>query len=164
MQKIRLNKEFNVVVSAFNTMMHLYTLKDISLFLKNVKRHLNKEGTFLFDILNPDFRWLLRDPHKKWARTRFKHPKYHKWYYYSTNHYYDAMSQIAYIYIYHEPVIEDDGPSYMLRFAHRIFFPREKEMILNNNGFVIEALFGDFDGSDLEMYSPSQVYVCCLKN
>jgi SAM-dependent methyltransferase len=163
MKKVRLRKKYGVVVSAFNTMMHLYTYDDMSTFLKTVRLHMKKDGTFLFDILNPDFRWIMRDPNKRWARTRFKHPKYDTFYYYSTNHYYDASSQVAYIYIYHEPAIEDDGPTYMLRLAHRQYFPMEMKTLLDHHGFKIDALFGDFDGSELETYSPSQVYICGLK-
>jgi ubiquinone/menaquinone biosynthesis C-methylase UbiE len=160
MKSINIKKKFNLIVSAFNTMMHLYTLDDMTIFLKNVRKHLDKNGTFIFDILNPDFRWLLRDPQKRWAKTRFKHPHYKTWYYYTTNHFYDAQSQISYVYIYHEPVKDEDGPSYMLRLAHRMYFPQEMETILHYCGFKIEASFGDFDSTEIDLYSPSQIYIC----
>ncbi len=160
MRSLRFKSEFRVVVCAFNTMMHLYTHEDVEKFLKGVRRSLMPEGTFLFDVLNPDFRWLMRDPAKRWSRIRFKHPRYGTWYHYTTNHYYDAHDQIAYIYVYHEPVEEGDGPSYVLRFGHRMFFPQEMIYLLNSNGFEVENLLGGFDGSDLETGSPSCVFVC----
>ncbi len=163
MSTLKLAQKYNVVVSAFNTMMHLYDREALSRFLKNVRRHLAPGGTFLFDVLNPDMRWILRDPNRRWARTRFRHPRYGVWYYYSTNHYYDAQTQIAYVYIYHEPVTEDEGPTYMMRLAHRMFFPCELQNELYHNGFVVDGLFGGFDGADLELDSPSQVYICSVR-
>jgi len=163
MRRLSFRGEFNVAVCAFNTMMHLYTHEDIASFLRGVHRALKPDGTFLFDVLNPDFRWLLRDPARRWSRIRFKHPYYNTWYHYTTNHYYDAQEQIAYIYVYHEPVRENDGPSYVLRFGHRIFFPQELIYLLETHGFEVENLFGGFDGSDLDLYSSSCVFVCRRK-
>ena len=59
MSRVRLGTKYNVVVSAFNTMMHLYDHDALSRFLKNVRRHLEPGGTFIFDVLNPDLRWIL---------------------------------------------------------------------------------------------------------
>ncbi|MBU1242754.1 class I SAM-dependent methyltransferase [Myxococcota bacterium] len=160
MRKLRFRSQFNVAVCAFNTMMHLYTHEDISLFLRGVHRALVTDGTFMFDVLNPDFRWLMRDPAKRWSRIRFKHPHYGTTYHYTTNHYYDAHDQIVYVYVYHEPVDEKDGPSYVLRFGHRIFFPQEMKYLLETHGFEVENLFGGFDGSDLELYSTTSVFIC----
>ncbi|MBN2724022.1 MAG: methyltransferase [Deltaproteobacteria bacterium] len=153
-------KKYPLIVSAFNSMMHLYEYSDMDTFLENVKSHMEKDSTFIFDILNPDFRWLLRDPARHWARTRFKHPWYNCWYYYTTNHYYDAATQISYVYIYHQSVTEGEGPSYMLRFAHRFYYPQEIQYILKRHGFRLDGYFGNFDGSDLEIDSPSQIYIC----
>lgn len=160
MRALRLPPRFNVAVCAFNTMMHLYTHEDLARFLGGVRRALLPDGTFLFDVLHPDFRWLMRDPAKRWSRIRFKHPHYGVWYHYTTNHYYDAQDQIAYIYVYHEPVDEKDGPSYVLRFGHRIFFPQELTYQLEAHGFEVENLFGGFDGSELDLYSTSMVFIC----
>lgn len=154
--------KYNLIVSAFNTMMHLYTSEDMDLFLDNIKRNLGSGGTFIFDILNPDFRWFLRDPEKRWSRTRFKHPVHGCWYYYTTNHYYDAEEQISYVYIYHEPVNEGDGPDYTMRLAHRFYYPQEMLYILKRHGFILDSVLGGFDGSALDMFSTSQVYICSL--
>lgn len=153
---------YSLIISAFNTMMHLYDYEDMDLFLENVKKHLTTDGTFIFDILNPDFRWFLRDPEKRWSRTRFKHPLHGCWYYYSTNHFYDAELQISYVYIYHEPVNDGDGPDYTFRLAHRFYYPQEMLYILRRHGFKLDSVLGGFDGSALEMYSTSQVYICSI--
>ncbi len=160
MKDIRLNEKFNLVVSAFNTMMHIYTRDDMKRFLHTVHEHLIEGGTFIFDILNPNFEWLMQSPDRRWGIKRFKHPVYHEWYYYSSNHYYDAESQIVYIHIYHEPEHpSDDLPANVFRFAQRLYFPQEMMELLEGAGFRIEGLFGHFDSRELTVDAPCQVYV-----
>ena len=160
MKEVRLNRKFRVVVSAFNSMMHLYSREDMKKFLHNVRAHLAEDGTFIFDILNPNFEWLSQDPSRRWGVKRFKHPRHHAWYYYSSNHYYDAESQIVYIYIYHEPEEPaEDLPAEVFRFAQRIYFPQEMMELLETSGFRVEGLFGHFDSRELTIDAPCQVYV-----
>jgi len=58
----------------------------------------------VFDVQLPDLAWLIRDPSKRWARTRFTDPTTKQPMLYSTNHDYDPISQIALIRIYYDPV------------------------------------------------------------
>src|SRR5207248_1120133 len=82
-----------VVICPFNAMMHLYTADDFARFFTVVRDHLAPGGRFLFDVLNPDLRWLARDSDRRWARTRFRDPRTGRIYYYSNNAYYDAATQ-----------------------------------------------------------------------
>ncbi|MGM0595827.1 MAG: class I SAM-dependent methyltransferase [Myxococcota bacterium] len=162
MKDFRLKNKYNLIVCAFNTMMHLYNYEELDNFLENIRLHLQFQGTFVFDILNPDFRWLMRDPEKRHGKTRFKHPHHKCWYYYTTSNYYDPEEQIAYLHIYHDPIDEKDFPSYEYKLAHRIYYPQEIKAALVRAGFKEEALFGNFTGSELQLYSPSQVYITSL--
>ena len=98
-------RRFPLVIAPFNAMMHLYTRADVERFLDVVRAHLRPDGVFAFDVLNPDLDWLVRDPSKRWARTRYKDPRTGRVFYYSTNHFYDRATQINWIRLYY-----DDAP------------------------------------------------------
>jgi SAM-dependent methyltransferase len=94
---------FPLVIAAFNVLEHLYTRSEVDACLQRVAAHLAPGGAFAFDVQLPDLAWLARDPSKRWARTRFTDPTTGRAMYYSTNHDYDPVSQIALIRLYYEP-------------------------------------------------------------
>jgi SAM-dependent methyltransferase len=155
---LALGRRFPLVICPFNAFMHLYTREDVERFLAVVHAHLAPGGLFAFDVLHPDLAWLSRDPRKRWARTRFRHPRTGKITYYSTSVSYDAALQIAFMRIYYEP--ETGGRMRTVRLTHRQFFPLELAALLHYNGFVVEAHEGGFDGSALVPESEEQVLRC----
>jgi hypothetical protein len=48
------------------------------------------------------------------------------------------------------------------RFDLTFIFPRELQILLERNGFIIEQLFGDHDGEDLNADSPRLIARCRL--
>jgi SAM-dependent methyltransferase len=158
---VRLQRRFPLVICPFNAFMHLYTQKDVEDFLAVVRAHLTPDGRFAFDVLNPDLTWLSRDPNRRWARTRFRHPTTGRFMTYSTSLSYDAALQIAFMRIYYEP--EDGGRERVVRLVHRQFFPLELEALLHYNGFTVEKHDGGFDGSALVPESEEQVLICRLR-
>jgi SAM-dependent methyltransferase len=155
---LALGRRFPLVICPFNAFMHLYTREDVERFLAVVRAHLAPGGMFAFDVMNPDLAWLSRDPTRRWARTRFRHPRTGKLTYYSTSLSYDAALQVAFMRIYYEPA--GSGRERTIRLTHRQFFPLELEALLHYNGFMIEAHEGDFDGGALVPESEEQVLRC----
>jgi SAM-dependent methyltransferase len=155
---LALGRRFPLVICPFNAFMHLYTRPDIERFLAVVHKHLAPGGLFAFDVLNPDLGWLSRDPHRRWARTRFRHPTSGRWMVYSTSVSYDAALQIAFMRIYYEP--ETGGRARVVRLVHRQFFPLELEALLHYNGFSVDGHEGGFDGEMLVPESEEQVIRC----
>ena len=153
-----LGRRFPLVICPFNAFMHLYTRDDVERFCAGVRAHLAPGGLFAFDVLNPDLGWLSRDPTRRWARTRFRHPRTGKITYYSTSLSYDAALQIAFMRIYYEPA--RGGRERMVRLTHRQFFPLELDALLHYNGFTVEAHEGGFDGGALVPESEEQVLRC----
>ena len=94
---------FPLVIAAFNVLEHLYTRGEVAACLERVAAHLTPDGAFVFDVQLPDLAWLLRDPTKRWAKTRFTDPTTGRAMVYSTNHDYDPVSLIALIRLYYEP-------------------------------------------------------------
>jgi SAM-dependent methyltransferase len=100
---------FPLVIAAFNVLEHLYTRGEVHACLQRIAAHLAPGGAFAFDVQLPDLGWLLRDSTRRWARTRFTDPTTGRAMFYSTNHDYDPISQIALIRLYYDPADEPAG-------------------------------------------------------
>lgn len=166
---------FPLIICPFNSFMHLYTREDVEACLAEVRRLLAPDGVFALDVLNPDPAWLARDPLRRWSRTRCRHPLTGERFIYTTNHIYDAETQVAWIRIYYEPdpsfggsdeplsgvprVSEppETGPARTVHLAHRQFYPAELEALLFYNGFALSSRLGGFDGQPLTPESAEQV-------
>jgi SAM-dependent methyltransferase len=159
-RSLSLGRRFPLVVCPFNAFMHLYTRDDAERFLAGVRRHLAPGGTFAFDVMNPDLAWLSRDPNRRWARTRFRHPVTGRDMIYTTNLVWDGPLQLAFMRIYYQPA--QGGRERVVHLTHRYFFPLELEALLHCNGFRIDRCDGDFDGSELATDSEYQILRCRL--
>jgi SAM-dependent methyltransferase len=158
-RRVRLGRRFPLVICPFNAFMHLYTRDDVERFLATVRAHLAPGGWFVFDIMNPDLRWLSRDPTRRWARTRFRHPTTGELMYCSTVINYDAALQVCFMDNRYERA-DGRGRARLVRLTHRHFFPLELEALLHYNGFRLERRDGEFDGSPLEPSSEEQICWC----
>jgi SAM-dependent methyltransferase len=158
-RKLALGRRFPLIVCPFNAFMHLYTRQDVEAFLASVRKHLAPGGTFAFDVMNPDLAWLSRNPTKRWARTRFRHPRTGERMIYETDLVYDAPLQIAFMRIYYSPE-HGRGREQVVRLTHRYFYPLELEALLHYSGFQVRSHHGDFDGGALATDSEYQVLVC----
>ena len=64
----KLDKKFNVIFLPFNSIAHLHDLESIDSCFSCVRDHLTKDGRFIIDIFNPHFKFLLRNPEKRYYR------------------------------------------------------------------------------------------------
>ena len=150
---------FNLVTATFNVLEHLYTRGELAACLARVAAHLSPGGAFAFDVQMPDLAWLIRDPAKRWAKTRFTDPSTKRAMYYSTNHDYDPVGQIATIRLYYEPV-DGRGPTKIVKLSQRKYFPAELEALVAHAGFRVVERYGDFAWKPLDGYAESQVLIC----
>jgi SAM-dependent methyltransferase len=153
-----LGETFPLVIAAFNVLEHLYTRGEVDACLRRVLAHLEPGGAFVFDVQLPDLAWLVRDPTKRWAKTRFTDPQSGRAMYYSTNHEYDPVSQIVMIRLYYDPI--DGTPGRVVKLTQRKFFPAELEALVAHAGFRVTAHLGDFSLAPLDATADSQVLVC----
>jgi SAM-dependent methyltransferase len=152
-------QEFPLVVAVFNVLEHLYTRVEVDACLRCVVAHLAPGGEFAFDVQMPDLAWLLRDPAKRWAKTRFTDPTTKRAMLYSTNHDYDPVGQIALIRLYYEPV-DGKGPTKIVKLSQRKFFPAELEALVAHAGLRVVERYGDFAWRALDGTAENQVLVC----
>ncbi len=150
---------FPLVLAAFNVLEHLYTRVELAACLRRVSAHLAAGGHFAFDVQMPDAAWLARDPRRRWARTRFAHPRTGEALVYSTNHDYDPIGQIALIRLFYERA-DGRGRPRVVHLSQRKYFPAELEALLFSSGFDVVERYGDFFSSPLDGGAESQVLVC----
>lgn len=156
-------KPFPLAIAAFNVLEHLYTRGEIDACLRCVAEHLAPDGLFVFDVQLPDLAWLIRDPHKRWAKTRFTDPTSGRRMMYSTNHDYDPISQIVLVRLYYEALDDAGQPTgrpRIVKLSQRKFFPAELEALIAHAGLRLVERYGDFSFGPLLPTSESQVLVC----
>ena len=156
----RVPGRFPLAIAAFNVLEHLYTRGEIDACLRSVAAHLEPDGVFVFDVQLPDLAWLIRDPHKRWAKTRFTDPSTKRATYYSTNHDYDPISQIAIIRLFYDPADGSKTTGRVVQLTQRKFFPAELEALVAHAGFRVLERYGDFSFAPLTAAAESQVLVC----
>jgi len=154
---------FPLAIAAFNVLEHLYTRGELDACLRRVAAHLAPGGAFAFDVQLPDLEWLVRDPTRRWAKTRFTDPTTGRAMFYSTNHDYDAVNQIVVIRLYYEPV-DGKGPTKIVKLTQRKYFPAELEALVAHAGLRVVDRYGDFFWGELTAGAESQVLVCELAN
>lgn len=159
LRDFELGKKFQLAIAVFNVLEHLYTRVEVDACLRCVAAHLAPDGAFAFDVQMPDLAWLIRDPAKRWAKTRFTDPTTRRAMFYSTNHDYDPVGQIALIRLYYEPV-DGKGPTKIVKLSQRKFFPAELEGLVAHAGLRVAERYGDFAWRALDGTAESQVLVC----
>jgi SAM-dependent methyltransferase len=161
MRSLRLGQTFPLVIAPFNVFMHLYTRADLERALATVRAHLAPRGRFVFDVLMPDLRAMLRDPGRLYRSPRVIHPDTGRQYEYFEAFDYDALREVQLVSMVFQGVDQLDDLR-VLPLSQRQFFPEELALLLHYNGFVVERRWGDFDQSPLTGDSESQIVVCSL--
>ncbi len=162
MRDFDLGRQFSLITCPFNAFMHMYSTEDAERCLQAMRAHLAPGGVMIIDILTPDFEYLSRSPYKRFPGIRFKHPTHGGFYRYSEQSAYDPITQLNQMWLHYER--EDErcsGPeAFCIQLSHRYFFPQEMKALLEHNGFVVDALLGDFDDEPLTPDAESMVWVC----
>ncbi len=156
----------SVVIAPFNALMHLYTWRDLLACLREVARVLQPGGVLAFDVELPDPEWLNWDPDERHAVTPFVHPTTGERLIYSTNHRYDARTQICHVRIFYDDppprgrkFVAPAKPRSLVHLAHRQIYPQELELLVDTAGLILLSHTGDFRGISLGPGVQSQVVV-----
>jgi SAM-dependent methyltransferase len=161
MRSVRLKQTFPLVIAPFNVFMHLYTRRDLERALATVRAHLAPRGRFVFDVLMPDLRAMLRDPGRMYRCPQVTHPETGRRYEYFEAFDYDALREVQLMSLVFQSV-DELSDLRVLPLSQRQFFPEELALLLHYNGFAIERRWGDFDRGPLSGDSESQIVVCSL--
>ena len=157
LRSFALRARFGLAISAFHSVQHLIDDRELLACFRAVRAALVPDGWFAFDLLPPDPAWISRDPGRRWARTRFRHPGSGERLVYTTNHRYDPVRRALHMRLYYQPVDAGGrrrGNERVRRLCHRQLWPVEVEKLLRRAGLKIVARFGGFDARPLDE-SPS---------
>ncbi|MET0339551.1 MAG: class I SAM-dependent methyltransferase [Polyangiales bacterium] len=161
LRSVRLGRKFPLVIAPFNVFMHLYTRRDLERAFATVRQHLAPGGRFVFDVLMPDLRAMIRDPGRLYKGPTVTHPRSGARYDYFEAFQYDALREVQLVSMVFQSQQELDDLR-TLPLSQRQFFPEELLALLHYNGFRVVARYGDFDGEPLTAESESQVLVTRL--
>lgn len=158
MRDLRISRRFPLVLSTFNTFLHLYTRDDVERHLARVHAHLAPKGRFVFDASLPSPIDLARDPGRPLRTPPLRHPSLGKCRY-AERFDYDAARQILFVSMEFEPLSAEQAP-FATPLAHRQFFPQELEALLHYNGFEVERVEGGWQGEPLDRFSDVGIWTC----
>jgi SAM-dependent methyltransferase len=155
-RNLNLARQFKVIFIPFNSLAHIYDLKSIISCFTQARKHLTPDGVFIIDIFNPDFKYFMRDPDKRYLISEYKSPCTGKNISLEESSNYDKASQINRN-LWH--FTDEDGQYHIRELNMRIFYPQEIDAHLHYNGFEIIEKYGYFDESPFTSDSPKQIIV-----
>ena len=160
--KLDLKEQFDVVAIFFNTFLSFTTLQQQDRFLAVVKKHLKRRnGVFWLDIFQPNLALLADDVSRGIDATIFHVPALNRTVFVNVDVRRDPSKQlqrVTFNYRWHD----GHGVEHRERtdFDLTFIFPRELQILLERNGFVIDRIFGDYDGEPLDADSPRIIARC----
>ncbi len=158
MRLLELEERFSLILAPFNVMLHLYTRRDIELFLQRVKQHLAPGGQFVCDISVPQIADLARSPHKRYKAPSFRHPETLQTIGYAERFEYDPIRQLLLVWM--EFVPEDGSEPWTIPLTHRQYFPCELETHFGHAGFASVEYTADFSDNSPDAATDSLVVTC----
>lgn len=154
----RPRKRFDLVICAFNTLLHLYTRQDVEAFFAQVKSALKPDGRFIFDFSLARPADLALDPNRNYAGVRLRDPTSGKLVKYSERFEYDPVRQVQLCWMQFVPV--DGSTPWAIPLTHRQFFPQEMEALLHYAGFREISMTADFEARALHPAADWVVVSC----
>ncbi|MCY3709875.1 MAG: class I SAM-dependent methyltransferase [Caldilineaceae bacterium] len=154
--------DFAFVVS--NTLMHVTTQAEQLKALQCAHRHLRVGGLLLIDLFNPDIAYLeaisgnqeLAD----WWDDEESGAQVLKW----SVRYLDAARQLQEtVFVYEEVFPDGRNEQTRLAFPLRYWWPDEGALLLEQAGFAVDELYGDFDGSPYRPDSERLIFIARKK-
>ena len=160
MCKVDLRRRFPLIIAPFNTILHLYRRSEIEQFFSRVKRHLLPRGRFVFDYSTPQAADLCRDPRRRYAAPRLRHPRTGAVVRYSERFEYDPLRQLLLVRVEFAP---ERGSPWTVPLTHRQFFPRELAALLHYNGLTDCVWTADFRDLPPDEGADSLVVSCGVR-
>jgi ubiquinone/menaquinone biosynthesis C-methylase UbiE len=159
--KLKLDRKFDWACIFFNTMLAFTTLPQQDKFLRVVREHLKPRGRLWIDIFQPNFGMLSETESLGIDPAVFYVPAFDRTVYFLADVRRDMSRQWIEV-TFNYKWFDDRGREHREKmvFEMTAIFPRELQLLMERNGFVIERIWGDYDGSKLKSSSPRMIAVC----
>lgn len=157
MRDFALGRDFNLIIVARNSLLHLLSTTDLLAALTAVRVHLAPDGVFAFDIFNPDVRILASPPGQRFpvmevSTIRFGQLRV------EATHDYDSATQVNrgtwYI------SAPDRRDAWTVPLVLRSIFPQELPLLLAAAGLELVSRFGELSRVPFGPRSRLQVCLC----
>lgn len=163
MRSMKLHEKFDLIYITSNSLNHIETNMDLEKTLKNMHMHLNDGGCLIFDVLNPKFQFLMRDPAKRHDEGVYRHTKTGGYFKTWENNVYDYKTQINEVkYFYQfcdEKGKEIDENITKMKMNVRLFYPAEMDYIIEKSDFKILGKYDWFDKREWKGETGEQIYI-----
>jgi SAM-dependent methyltransferase len=153
--------QFSITLIPFRPFQHLISASDQIATLQRIHRHLEPGGRLVFDVFNPNMRYMIEDRTTEREDTpEVQLPdgrSFRRNGRVAAAHIVDQYNEIELIYY----VREADGSERRIvhAFLMRWFWRHEVEHLLARCGFRVRAVFGDFNRSPLTDASPEMIFM-----
>jgi SAM-dependent methyltransferase len=159
MRSFDLGRTFDFIFIAANSLLHLHEAEDLVSCFRAVRRHLAPGGRLVFDVFNPNLRFLAEadgvrrgreslsftDPDRGDVRV-------------DVADIYDAPAQVTRGTWY---LSSDSEPDFVVApLEIRSIFPQELPLLVSLGGLRLVERFGDMSGRPLAGNTPLQVCIC----
>jgi SAM-dependent methyltransferase len=154
MRSFDLPGKFSTILIPGNSLLHLFTLEDLTRCFRCVRRHLAPNGRLVFDVSKWDLAMLARDPSQRYPVLTVKDVTIEE------TATYDAAEQIRHFVWY---CSKPGAPDFrVIEYSLRVIFPQELLLLLVTAGFQVDARYGEFTREQFTSASPRQVCVCSV--
>ncbi len=155
-----LGRRYGLVIFAMNSFMHLATASRQLACLRSVRRHLRPGGLFVMDLPNPEIGVLghtnnqlvlefsKSGPLPGWTVTKLRSQEV------------DIIRQIVTVtFVYDEVSPGGSVRRTTAAFEMRYLYRNEMEAMLQQADLPIDAIYGDFEGGELDVNSAKMVFI-----
>ena len=159
MQAFQHQSDYDFIFFGFNSFLHNLKNKDAENCLSCVYKHLSGKGLFFVSAFIPDPIFLYQGndfrPDTDYFIYKNKQCRI------MGRNSYDDSTQINSITwrLEYDGIISEEKYSYKMR----MYYPHMMDILLDDNGFMIEEKYGDWDRSSIDEFSPMQIYICRKK-
>lgn len=150
---------FDLAICCYNTLQHLLDDEDLAKAFRAVHDLLARDGTFAFDIYQPNVAYLSIPQTNRMARSiADSHGRQLE---IREDHLYDPDTQtVTYSWRLLDRDKADGPPLASTRYHFRQYFPADLDRLLAGSGLVIRERYGDYDRSPFNQDSKKQILVC----
>lgn len=157
MRDFALERTFNLIFVARNSLLHLESTADLVAALTAVRHHLTPDGVFAFDIFNPDVRLLARPRGQRFPMMEVDTEAFGPLRVEAT-HDYDSATQVNRGTLYISTAEKPDA--WVVPLALRSIFPQELPLLISAAGLELIDRFGELSGAPFVPGSRLQVCLC----
>ncbi len=161
--KLDLGRTFDWVAIFFNTFLGFTTLDQQDAVLQVARNHLKPRGRLWLDIFQPNLPLMAADESRGIDPAIFYVPHLNRTVFMSVDVKRDPSRQLQQV-TFNYRWFNEQGceRKQRTRFELTFIFPRELQILLERNGFMIDEIWGDHDGTALNADSPRIIARCRL--